>query len=121
MENVIALLTAFGLGSIVSVFIQTWLTNKASINKRNFEERKAAYNGLIDAYYETSISSDDENHFNNSKKNFARWVMRCELVAPKEILVAICNLQDINHMPEHSEQAYNDLVQFMKADLGVSK
>lgn len=39
----ISLLTAFGLGSIVTAFVQAWLTKKSHLENRNFQEKKEAY------------------------------------------------------------------------------
>ena len=43
LDEIIPFLTAFGLGSIVTAFIQSWLKRKEHLEDRNFEERKKAY------------------------------------------------------------------------------
>ena len=78
------LLTAFGLGSIITVIMQFWLQSRAKISERSFSERKEVYVGLLEAYHEAAVNPSEK-----MSKNFAYWQMRCDLVAPLNVRKAI--------------------------------
>ncbi len=50
MLEFIEWLTAFGVGSIFSVAVQTYLTQRAATKQRNFQEKKEAYVGVLDSF-----------------------------------------------------------------------
>ena len=51
MTQILSLITAFGLGSIVTALIQSWLAQRAMKGERSFREKQAAYVGLLEAYH----------------------------------------------------------------------
>lgn len=53
--DIIQFLTAFGLGAIVNAYIQSWLSKLSYISKRNFEEKKEAYVGFLEAMHNSEI------------------------------------------------------------------
>lgn len=81
---VVSLIAAFGLGSLLTAVVQFWLSRRGRIDERNFEERKVAYIGLLEAYHQAAVEGTDA-----AAKNFAYWQMRCELVAPQKVREAI--------------------------------
>lgn len=116
MEQTTALLTAFGLGSIVTALVQAWLSRKTHIEERNFREKQAAYIGLLDAYHRAAVDGTDE-----AAKLFALWQMRCELVAPKAVRRAISRVVETNNDREGRNVAHEDLKTAMRADLRITK
>jgi hypothetical protein len=40
--SIIEFISAFGLGAIVAALVQAWLSNRAYISARNFDEKKKA-------------------------------------------------------------------------------
>jgi len=116
LGEVIPFLTAFGLGSIVTAFIQSWLKRKEHLEDRNFEERKKAYVGLLEAYHKAAVEPSDSN-----AKNFAYWQMRCELVAPQEVRDAIKQIIDTNDNPEARYKAHNHMKNTLRRDLAITK
>lgn len=114
MEQFIPLLTAFGLGSIVTAFVQSWITRRARIADRSFDERKAAYIGLLEAYHRAAVEGTDA-----AAKHFAYWQMRCELVAPKPVRRAITAIIETNDDPAKRYPAHEALKEALRADLGV--
>lgn len=116
MEQTITLLTAFGLGSIMSVLIQAWLSRSWKQNERQFEEKKSAYIGLLEAYHRAAIEGTDE-----AAKNFAYWQMRCELVASSEVSSAISQIIETNDKPIERNIAHERLKSSMRQDLNIVK
>jgi len=116
IELILPLLTAFGLGSIITALVQTWLQNNAATKKRSFEERKQAYVGLLEAYHAAAVQRTDE-----AAKNFAYWQMRCDLVAPPSVRNAIEKIVESNENVDARHKAHDQLKNALRSDLGISK
>lgn len=116
MSVIIPLLTAFGLGSIVTALIQSWLTQRSKEDERAFREKQAAYVGLLEAYHRAAVEGTDE-----TSKLFAYWQMRCELVAPAPVRDAIRRIVETNDDRPARLKADHDMKEAMRADLGITK
>lgn len=117
--NFISLLTAFGLGSIVTAFVQAWFTKKSYLENRNFQEKKEAYVGFLKAAYRQEVEKTQESalfvgHMNNV----------CELVGSKEVIRLLQKFKETNPVnnkphPNRPEITAN-LKNAMRKDLGIS-
>jgi hypothetical protein len=118
MIEIIPLLTAFGLGSIVTAFVQSWLARKSKVDDRRFTEKQAAYIGLLEAYHRAAVEGTNE-----TAKLFAYWQMRCELVASQSVRDALIQLIATNddRQGEGRRQADLDMKAAMRKDLGITK
>lgn len=116
MSLAIPLLTAFGLGSIVTALVQAWLARRSQEDERSFREKQAAYVGLLEAYHRAAVERTDE-----AAKAFAYWQMRCELVAPEPVLDAIRRIVETNDDRTGRDIAHTDLKKSMRADLRITK
>jgi hypothetical protein len=114
--DLIALLTAFGLGSIVTTVVQTVLNRRTKIEDRNFEERKAAYVGLLEAYHRAAVEGSSE-----AGKEFAYWQMRCELVSPPKVRAAIQAIIATNENRAERVKAHEALKDELRADLKITR
>lgn len=114
--DILSLLTAFGLGSVVTALIQAWLAQKSKQDERSFREKQAAYVGLLEAYHQAAVEGTDE-----AGKKFAYWQMRCELVAPQAVREAIKRIVETNDDRMGREKADIDMRVAMRADLGITK
>lgn len=114
----IQFISAAGLGGIVgsllTVFVQSWLSNKQYIANRNFQEKKEAYTGLLEAYHKAAVEGTD-----TAAKNFAYWQMRCELVSPQNVRGSIQKIVDTNDDKSGRYVAHEALKDVMRKDLGV--
>lgn len=115
MTQVISLLTAFGLGSIVATLVQSWLARKSMRDERSFREKQAAYIGLLEAYHRAAVEGTDE-----ASKLFAYWQMRCELVGSVAVRDAVRRIVETNNDRAGREEADRDMKSAMRADLGVT-
>ncbi|MGC6329154.1 hypothetical protein [Rhizorhabdus sp. FW153] len=115
MVEVIQLITAFGLGSIVTALIQSWLSQRAAKTERSFKEKQAAYVGLLEAYHRAAVEGTDE-----AAKHFAYWQMRCELVGSANVRDAVCRIVETNGDRPGRDKAHEDMKEAMRADLGVT-
>lgn len=116
MSQLIPLLTAFGLGSIVTAIVQAWLLRKSQEDERRFREKQAAYVGLLEAYHRAAVEGSDE-----AAKAFAYWQMRCELVATEAVRDAVRRIVETNDDRAGRDSAHADLKASMRADLGITK
>ena len=114
--DILSLLTAFGLGSVISVLVQFYLARKSENNERSFRERQAAYLGLLEAYHRAAVDRNDE-----AAKNFAFWQMRCDLVAPKAVRRAIEKIVETNDDQDARKIAHDELKAALRTDLGITK
>ena len=112
----ISLITAFGLGSIVTALVQAWLSNRASDSERSFKEKQTAFIGLLEAYHRAAVHGSDEN-----SKLFAYWQMRCELVASSSVRDAIERIASTNEDPIGRLKADQDMRQAMRRDLRITR
>ncbi|WP_326525584.1 hypothetical protein [Sphingomonas sp.] len=114
MTQIISLLTAFGLGSIVTTLVQSWLARRAMKDERSFREKQAAFVGLLEAYHRAAVEGTDE-----ASKLFAYWQMRCELVGSAVVRDAVRRIVETNDDRAGREKADRDMKSAMRADLGV--
>ncbi len=112
---ILSLITAFGLGSIITVVVQSLLSRRTEERQRSFEERKAAYIGLLEAYHRAGVEGTEA-----AGKEFAYWQMRCELVSPKVVRDAIRRIVETNDDPKSRYVAHQELEKALRNDLGVS-
>ena len=113
--SILPLITAFGLGSIVTVLVQSWLAQKAKREERNFQERKEAYIGLLEAYRDAAVETTER-----SGKEFGYWRMRCELVAPRPVRSAIDRVIETEMGTEARIKALEELNRVIRIDLAVT-
>ena len=113
--SVITLLTAFGAGSVITAFVQWYFNSRTANQTRNFNEKKEAYVGLLEAYREVAIEGTD-----SAAKNFAYWQLRCELVSPQSLRSAIRQLIESPPNTTARQEAHDLLQNEMRLDLGVT-
>ncbi len=116
--DIIQFLSAFGLGAIVTALIQAWLSQRADIAKRNFQEKKECYTGFLDAIYKTDVEQSAE-----TGSYLAHWFNRIELVGSPEVISLCKRFQETNPVdgtvhPDRP-QVFRDLKNAMRKDLGV--
>ena len=116
MTQIIPLLTAFGLGSVVTAFVNAWLSRRSQRDERAFREKQSAYVGLLEAYHRAAVEGTDE-----TSKAFAYWQMRCELVALEPVRDAIRQIVSTNEDRAGREAADTDMKRAMRADLGITR
>jgi len=112
--DLISLVTAFGLGSILTILVQAWFARRNKLEDRSFEERKMAYIGLLEAYHRAAVEGTDD-----AAKNFAYWQLRCELVAPRFVRECVARIVETNENPAERAKAHEALKADLRRDLGI--
>jgi len=115
LQLVISLLAAFGLGSVVTAVIQDRLNARRDRAKRNFEEKKEAFIGLLKAYHVAAVEPSER-----SSKEFGYWQSRCELVASEKVRKAVQRMIETSGN-ENAERpkAYLEFLDSLREDLGI--
>lgn len=116
MGDIVPLLTAFGLGSIVTALVQAWLANRSIRDERRFKEKQDAYVGLLQAYHRCAMEGTKE-----AAKEFGYWQMRCELVAPLAVRKSIERIVETNDDQAGRAVAHENLKAVIRADLAIEK
>ncbi len=114
METWISVLAAFGVGSIITTYIQNRNTSRQAYYTMLFDERKEAFIGLLNAYRSTKIDKTPTN-----LADFTYWQIRCELVGSKALSDSIEQLVQSEPNSEERIRAEKQLKQAMKKDLGT--
>jgi carotenoid cleavage dioxygenase-like enzyme len=116
--TIIQFISAFGLGALVTAFVQAWLSQRADNAKRNFQEKKEAYIGFLDAMHDSEIKRCEK-----SAIHVGHWHNRVELVGSKSVIQACIRIRETNPTNEgvHPDrpQAMRELKEAMRKDLGV--
>jgi hypothetical protein len=117
--NIISLISAFGLGAIVTSLIQAWLSDRARISNRNFQEKRESYPGFLEALRRSQVEGTEE-----SAVNVGHWASRIDLVGSKAVIRACARISETNPTQDgiHPERpdAMRDLKEAMRQDLGVA-
>ena len=120
--DVLQLLSAAGIGGIVgsllTTFVQAWLANKSRIADRNFQEKKEAYVGFLEALHRSEIE-----HTPEASLRAGHWQNRCELVAPEPVRALIRRIIETNPRDGKTHPDRPQVIGSLKAatrnDLGV--
>lgn len=115
----IQFLSAFGLGAIVTALIQAWLSHRAYVGQRNFQEKKESYVGFLDALHQSEVERTEA-----ASLRVGHWQNRIELVGSKEVVAACHAIRDTNptQAGAHPDRpaALHRLKEAMRSDLGVA-
>ena len=115
----VQLISAAGLGAILATIVQSWLADKTATKQRNFQEKKEAYVGFLNAMYKSEIDQSKEaSHY------CGHWINVCRVVGSKEVCELLKQHIDTSPIddqvhpdrPEVLKKLYNA----MRKDLGIA-
>jgi hypothetical protein len=109
----IALLTAFGVGSIMTAIIQFWLSARATGKQRMYDERKAAYIGLLQSWKEYESAEPSKR----GEYEIGHWLLRSQLVASEPTLLNLINWEQTIPGSQERIAATKTLKTAMRKDL----
>jgi hypothetical protein len=120
--DIIQLLSAAGIGgvvgSLITTMLQAWFSHRSFLASRNFQEKKEAYVGFLEALHRSEIEQTQE-----AAARAGHWQNRCELVAPEAVRSLIYRIFETN--PEKGKphpdrpNVVAQLKRAMRVDLGV--
>ena len=111
------LISAAGLGAIISTFIQSWLAERTATKQRQFQEKKDAYVGMLSAIHKSEIEQTKE-----ASLYAGHWINICEIVGSKSVRNCLQRHMESNPVngkvhPDRP-QVMSDLKKAMRKDLG---
>jgi hypothetical protein len=113
MDWVLPALGGLGIGAILKLIIDFYLSKNTNRQKLKYEEMKDSYIGLLDALHQAAIEPSDKN-----SKNFALWQTRVNLFGTENVSKAVQGIIDTNDGPREERNLYfNELLRAMKNDL----
>jgi hypothetical protein len=118
----IQLISAAGIGGIVgsllTTLVQAWLSNKQHLADRNFQEKKEAYIGYLDALYKSEVQKTYE-----AALNVGYWQNRCELVGSPNVIKFVHMMEETNPTNGQAHpkrlQVLHALKEAVRKNLGV--
>jgi hypothetical protein len=106
---------AFGVGAIIKTILDTILSSKKDRSALQYQEKREAYLGLLDALHKAAMSPSDEN-----SKTFALWQTRVSIFGSEEASKAVQGIIDTNDGPREIRHIHFDnLLRAIKKDLSV--
>lgn len=77
--------TAFGVGSLITMTFQAYLNNRTRIIQRKYNERKEAYIG----FWEALERQTRENFRPESFSDVGHWLLRSQFVASENVYILL--------------------------------
>ena len=114
MEEWLPLLGAIGLGSTITVLVQSAIARRDKNRDTQFLERKEAYVGFWDAMHRSEIDRDEA-----SAKHVGLWIKRCQLVGSdkiKDLVVQVIATEPGSH---ERSSVLDQIVAQMRTDLRI--
>lgn len=114
LSQIIAFLSGLGAGSVVTAIVQHWLQRRRRKEKTKFVERKAAFDGLLKAYF--ALDQESSRH---NQARFDMWANRVRLVGSKNVVEALDDLRNTEPYTKERIDAHERLMEAMRKDLEV--
>jgi hypothetical protein len=108
------LVGGFGLGSLLTSVVQTWMQRSTDAKAKAFTEKRDCYLGLIEAIRDHKLNSNDKNLM-----QYAYWKARAVLVGSPEVFRLAQLVSDTKGGTKENNKAHGDLLTEMRKDLGV--
>jgi hypothetical protein len=106
-------LTVFGAGSLLTALVQILLNTRAKNRQRQYDERKEAYVGLLEAW----VRQEDDGYSDASMRDVGHWVLRSELVASTAVFELLKKWQDTKPGSDERIETTKRLKLAMRDDL----
>lgn len=123
MTNLIQILSAAGIGgivgSLITAFVQAYFAGRSATRTRNFQEKKEAYIGFLEALHRSDVERTRE-----TSMHAGHWKNRCDLVASPNVRAVIERIFETNpdsrgNVHPDRPKVIEELRKAMRLDLGV--
>jgi hypothetical protein len=113
MEWLLPLLGGLGLGSLLKSAIDHFVSRRAVMQDRQYQEKREAYLGLLEALHKAATQPSNAN-----SKEYALWQTRCPLFGSAEVSRFAQAMVDTNDTQRvERDAAFDGLVESMRLDL----
>ncbi|MEM8851608.1 MAG: hypothetical protein AAGE03_16455 [Pseudomonadota bacterium] len=122
VEVWLGLLSAFGLGSVVTACAQWFFSTRLARRERQYAERKEAYIGLLEAWVRQEVelenALDPHSNFSRaSELDVGHWVLRTSMVASPSVAKSLNAWSDATPGSPERGAATEALKDSMRKDL----
>ena len=109
-----ALVGGLGIGSMLNNLISHITSQKAKQKERRYEEKKAAYIGLLTAVHDAAVRPSDKN-----SKAYALWLAKCQIFGSTEVSRFAQEIVRTNDSQarELRDKAFESLLDAIRKDL----
>lgn len=109
------------VGSLVTTLVQALFSNRAATRARDFQEKKEAYIGFLEALHRSDVEQTRE-----ASMRAGHWKNRCDLVASPSVRAVIEKIFETNpdvngNVHPDRPKVIGDLRRAMRSDLGVER
>lgn len=107
------LVGGLGLGALLKSLLDFHQSRRAAVADREYQEKREAYLGLLDALHAAAIEPSDAH-----SKAYALWQTRCQLFGSPAVVQQAQALVDTNDGPREARHAaFTALLNAMQRDL----
>ena len=111
--EIFTIVTAFGLGSILTVIVQYYVSNRSAVKHRKYDERKEAYIGLLEAW----VRQESADFSQATMKDVGHWILRSQLVASEGVYTLLSDWMEAEPGSKVRIDVTNRLKSAMRDDL----
>jgi len=117
VDTALAIFGGLGIGAIISQIISHVLAQRAKKDERRIDELKEVFSGLLAAQAKVIQSSNSKEH----QIDFALWEARVQLVASPEVSRRISDMKETAPHSVERQLAIDEMLNAMRAELGIAK
>ncbi|EHL32313.1 hypothetical protein [Legionella drancourtii] len=115
-NTILALLGGMGVGSLINNMITHYTNQKSKQKERRYEEKKAAYIGLLTSLHDAALNPSEK-----TAKSYALWQAKCQIFGSEKVTRFTQAIVDTNDGPKKDrETAFNLLLTAIQQDLDKS-
>lgn len=116
INTVLAIFGGLGVGSLLNTLISHFTHQKSKQKDRRYEEKKAAYIGLLTSLHDAAVTHSDAN-----SKAYALWQTKCQIFGSSGVSKFAQEIIDTNQGPrEARDKAFQSLLSAIRQDLDNS-
>lgn len=113
VNTLLAVLGGLGVGSLLNSLVAYFTNQRSKQKERRYEEKKAAYIGLLTSLHDAAVSPSDIN-----SKAYALWQTKCQIFGSEKVIRFTQEIVDTNDGPkEERHKAFLSLLSAIRQDL----
>lgn len=113
VNTFLAVLGGLGVGSLLNSLITHFTNQRSKQKERRYEEKKAAYIGLLTSLHDAAVNPSDKN-----SKAYALWQTKCQIFGSEKVIKFSQEIVDTNDgSKEERNNALYSLLNAMRQDL----
>ncbi|RUR25322.1 hypothetical protein [Legionella qingyii] len=113
VNTVLAVLGGLGVGSLLNSLVAHFTNQRSKQKERRYEEKKAAYIGLLTSLHDAAVYPSDKN-----SKAYALWQTKCQIFGSEKVSRFSQEIVDTNDgSRDERDRAFQSLLSAIRQDL----